>query len=422
MSINLGLERVYKLLDVLGKPNRSLKVFHVGGTNGKGSTCAYLSSILACSNLSVGRFTSPHLIEPRDSIFLNNREISKPLYEDALSTVLRANGENQIGASNFEVLSATALEVFYRKQVDVGVIEVGLGGTLDATNVPYKHVLASLITKIGIDHQSILGNSLADIALQKAGIMRTNSACIVDGSNDPEVVQVLSDYAKHTNVSQFTIVDPKLFKTDPISRKVQVETRSYGDVNLSATPLHGEYQHQNLALAIKALDSVSHILDSVTARSIKDGIEAVQWPGRLQFVNFVDNKTHILVDGAHNQQAARELQKFVATHLRQLNKHITWIIALSGDRNPEDILPILLEPGDVFYAATFDDVEQMPWIKPKSRDELCFTASQIVDNVFRGDDSITKVIKTAAEHSNPIVVAGSLYLVSEVMKASRNVN
>ena len=179
--IDLGLARIGRLLQATPQ---SWRAIHVAGTNGKGSICAYLSAALRSNGLSCGRFTSPHLIDRWDCINVNGRAVSETVFRDVEKAVRQRDQAESLGATEFELLAATAFGVFQREKVEVGVVEVGLGGKLDATNA-LRHKVVTVIAKIGLDHQSFLGNTLEEIALQKAGIMRPGVPCVVDGSNHP---------------------------------------------------------------------------------------------------------------------------------------------------------------------------------------------------------------------------------------------
>ncbi|KAK9381971.1 Mur ligase [Kockiozyma suomiensis] len=428
MSINLGLQRIEKLLQRLRNPEKTFKVFHVGGTNGKGSTCAYLSSILTQSSLVTGRFTSPHLLEARDSVTINDKAVSSRLFWDAYELVQRNNYDIQ--ASNFELLTATAFEIFNRKKVDVAVIEVGLGGAQDSTNVEYKvgEKLATIITRIGMDHQLFLGDSIAKISMEKAGIIRKGVPCVVDGTNVPEVIKALQAAVdnKYTK-SELSLVDRQQLQSrlgNTGFEQIFFDTASFGAINLSRSPLNGEYQHMNLACALRALDLTHKSLPTITRGSIEAGIDKVSWPGRLQIIDSKiftgqDSELPVLLDGAHNPQAAEALNNFVVNlRAQSADGSITWVISLSGDRDPNDIFPILLRPGDRVYPAVFGPVEMMPWVRPKNMNELALSAAKIVqqENIWMRYGTKTEVITEACTHGAPVVIAGSLYLVSDVLQ------
>ncbi|KAK9475751.1 Mur ligase [Lipomyces japonicus] len=427
--IKLGRERIITLIKLLHNPEQSFLSFHVAGTNGKGSVCSYLSSILQESDINVGRFTSPHLFHPRDSININGVPANQALYADAKAFVeFKATG---LDATEFELLTATAFEIFARKAITAGVIEVGLGGRHDATNLNYpKKNTIGIITKIGMDHQSLLGNTITDIASEKAGIIKKKVPVVVHGGNDFDVLKIIESNAS-TLFARLNIVWPDELKkvtTKTGDTRVFYRTEAFGDIDLSQTPLNGEYQYMNLALALKALDLMAGKLRSVTRASISSGIQNTTWPGRLQFLDplmlGLENKnTKILLDGAHNTQAAQALSKFVSENLRgPTEKKVIWIMALSGDRNPYDLLPLLLKPGDSFYATTFGEVEGMPWVKPQDPAALERVARDIVGSAHAGiaQTDTRTIIQQVGSKNLPIVICGSLYLAADTLKLLNN--
>ena len=196
--IELGLARISRLVR---QTPQSWKAIHVAGTNGKGTICAYLSAMLHASGIRCGRFTSPHLIDRWDCISINEHSVRESVFHEAEGLVMKRNQTGGIAASEFELLTATAFEVFAKEKIEMGVIEVGLGGRMDATNVMEQKAV-TVISKIGLDHQSFLGNTIEEIAREKAGILRPGVPCVLDRSNPPSVRKVVENYAEEigTNV------------------------------------------------------------------------------------------------------------------------------------------------------------------------------------------------------------------------------
>ncbi|KAK9320947.1 Mur ligase [Lipomyces orientalis] len=431
MSINLGLERVASILHALKGPQKFFQVFHVAGTNGKGSVCAYISSILHRSSLITGRFTSPHFFHPRYSISINEKPVSKLLFDDAHGMVQSISQREGIDATSFELLTATALEIFYRKGIDVAVVEVGLGGRFDATNVDYKvgGVLGTIITRIGLDHQTFLGDTIEDITHQKTGIMRRDVPVTVYGDNEDAACKVILQDAAAIKCP-VTIVSASSIRREVDESGMQslyLPTKSFGDINLSASPLNGSYQHMNLACAITALDMARPSLPTVTGSSIHEGITRTKWPGRLQLLNASefagDTQQWVLLDGAHNVQAATSLSEYVED-LRKESKDgtITWVMALSGNRDCKEIMSLLLRNRDRFYPASFGAVDGMPWVRPLDRNLLTSAATDLLGSeelVFLVHGAAKDIIKDACKHNSPVVVCGSLYLVSDVLAELR---
>ncbi|KAJ2985317.1 hypothetical protein NUW58_g5599 [Xylaria curta] len=402
--IELGLARITALLR---NTPQTWKAIHVAGTNGKGSICAYLNAMLRASRVSCGRFTSPHLIHRWDCITINDDAVSETKFRHFEELVKRRNDEQRLGASEFELLAATAFEIFEAEKVEFGVIEVGLGGRLDATNA-LKHKTVAVISKIGLDHQSFLGNTLEEIALQKAGIIRPKVPCVVDASNTPSVLDVIREQAEAVGAS---------------IKHADLESADFGGGLGEQLEPH---QQQNLLCAYEAFHLAypehamsMHELLSVGARAT--------WPGRLQTISIKEvtgRAELVLLDGAHNPQSADVLSAFVEKRLRLLNRPITWVLAASAGKDISEILKVLLRDGDKVAAVEFGPVDGMPWVKPMSSATILDSIENIGITVSARHDAQTNVIealdwasKTSCD--GPLVIAGSLYLVSDILKLLR---
>jgi folylpolyglutamate synthase len=404
--IDLGLARVSRLVQ---HTPQTWKAIHVAGTNGKGSICAYLSSMLTASGLPWARFTSPHLIDRWDCIAVNGKPVSEAVFREAEEVVKRRDSQDRIGATEFELLTATAFEIFHRQKVEFGVVEVGLGGKLDATNV-LKQKAVTVIAKIGLDHQTFLGNTIEEIALQKAGIMRPGVPCVADGSNQPSVLRVFEEHA----------------------REVGAELHFPSTSTLAET-LAGErfepHQIQNLACAHMAFRLACPEHDRPLTHFLP-AIKQMQWPGRLQRLDIqriVEYPQEVLLDGAHNPQSAEVLAHYVQRHLRSQGKPVTWVLAATQGKDMDGIFGVLLQPGDQVAAVRFGPVDGMPWVKPAEPAELLRLAVQhgAKDTAAHdaGDDvkgALTWAAQAAGD--GPLVIAGSLYLVSSVLRLLRDMD
>ncbi|KAH8893387.1 FolC bifunctional protein [Thozetella sp. PMI_491] len=401
--IDLSLARISRLLQ--HTPQR-WRAIHVAGTNGKGSICAYLSAMLRASGQSCGRFTSPHLIDRWDCVTIDEKPISETVFRDAEAVVKKRNDEDAVGATEFELLTATAFEIFNSSNVQYGVIEVGLGGKLDATNA-MKQKVVTVISKIGLDHQSMLGNTIEEIALQKAGIMKPGIPCVVDGSNSPSVLEVIRRHAKEVGA--------------------EVHCPSVAGV---ADSVVGEafepHQVQNLTCAYHALRLAHPEAPPLT--HLLDAIKKVSWPGRLQRLNIskiTGREQPVLLDGAHNPQSAEALAIFVDKHLRAPGQPVTWILAASQGKDMDGILGLLLKPGDNVAAVKFEPVDGMPWVQPADPSGLLSVATSYgvtLADQHDGGDNISETLTWASQKAGTgqIVIAGSLYLVSSILRLLRD--
>jgi folylpolyglutamate synthase/dihydrofolate synthase len=403
--IELGLGRISRLLKHTPQPWTAI---HVAGTNGKGSICAYLSAMLHASGVRSGRFTSPHLIDRWDCITINEQIVQESVFREAEDLVLRRNQTKEIGASKFELLTATAFEVFAKEKIEMGVIEVGLGGRLDATNV-MENKAVTVISKIGLDHQSFLGNTIEEIAREKAGIMRPGVPCVLDKSNPPTVHKVVEDYAKE-------------IRTDVILSSTE---SSFLD-RLSEKDFE-PHQWENLACAYTAFHLAYTKLESPLHRLLP-AIQNINWPGRLQTVDVrsvTGRSDTVLLDGAHNVQSAEVLGSYVDRRLRKSTNKVTWVLAASQGKELEGILKLLLHPGDCVAAVRFGPVDGMPWVEPMAPQDILAAASASgVDatQLYNAEATLSGALRWAATVANggPIVISGSLYLVSDVLRLLRD--
>jgi len=392
------------------------KAIHVAGTNGKGSICAYTSAMLQEHGIKCGRYTSPHLITPRDCINISGQTVRKSLFDHTFEKVMQRNRELEVRASEFELLTATAFEIFNEEEVEIGVVEVGLGGRLDATNV-LSDVLVSVISKIGLDHQSILGSTIAEIAQEKAGIMRQSVPCVVDVTNIHEALDALCRQATKIDTRLIFVQATQTFDALPLLGRMVAR--------LDLQP----HQNANLCCAVeafkKAMNALQHKVDWT---KVSESIESVQWPGRLQLVQISFPNValkEVLLDGAHNPQSAEVLGRYVDTKLRSSGGHVTWLIALSDGKEPYEILSKILRAGDNVVAVQFGPVEGMPWVTPCNSKVILDAAERaaqpratdIAGDVAEGLKCAAKLSSSdSASNATPVIVAGSLYLVSDFLR------
>ncbi|RYP89871.1 hypothetical protein DL770_004023 [Monosporascus sp. CRB-9-2] len=391
--IDLGLARITALLKHTPQTWRAI---HVAGTNGKGSICAYLTTMLRAKNVSCGRFTSPHLIDRWDCITVNDCAVSEARFRHFEDLVKRRNEEQRLGASEFELLTATAFEIFESEKVEVGVIEVGLGGALDATNA-LRQKSVTVISKIGLDHQSFLGSTLEEIASQKAGIMRAGVPCIVDGSNSRSVLDVIKDYAAITGAT-VEFVGPQ---TSELVQNMHDELEPHQRQNLACA--HNAFQF--------AYPRYAHDTGVLTR-----AIRGMVWPGRLQLLDIerlTGRKAAVLLDGAHNPQSAEVLAAYVDKHLRTNNTPVTYVLAASEGKDLTEILKLLLRPGDSVAAVEFGPVDGMPWVRSMKSENILGLAdglSVAISSQFDAHTSVQSALEWATRTANegPLVIAGSL--------------
>ncbi|HEY6137773.1 MAG TPA: folylpolyglutamate synthase/dihydrofolate synthase family protein [Thermoanaerobaculia bacterium] len=270
------------LLRALGRPERAYRSIIVAGTNGKGSTSATLASILHASGYRTGLYTSPHLVDLRERWLIDGVPVSEELLTHAIALLQRA----PVVPTYFEALTVIAFLAFREARCEIAVLEVGMGGRLDATNVVTP--IAALITPIGFDHMEYLGNTLRKIAREKAGVIH-RGAVVLTSNTDPVVLDVLRKRAQSFG-DAFVVVDSE-----------------------HDTPLAGDFQRRNAALAVRAAEELRAALPRITPESIERGVRATRWRGRLEQMSIRDKD--IWIDGGHNAHAIAAVAPFIAAHL-----------------------------------------------------------------------------------------------------------
>lgn len=421
MSINLGLSRIVKLLNYLGNPHEKLRVLHVAGTNGKGSVCSYLTSLLQQDQYTIshiGKFTTPHLIHVTDSITINNKPIPWDAYTSIRETLDVLNSDHGLRCTEFELLTCTALKYFHDVNCDWCVIEVGLGGRLDATNIiPGSSKHGCGITKIGFDHEAFLGNTLGKIAKEKAGIVTKGvDFAVLDGSNEQSIIDAVREQCK--------AVGCELKITDPNPTDTVIITDSWGRIAPKKLPLNGAYQIFNLRVALSILDHLQKNKEiHLTNDKIGEGLKNVKWPGRLQELDYCYDSAKkstipMLLDGAHNGSAAIELAKFLRT--KYGDGPLTFVIAVTNGKNLDPLLGPLLRPQDRVIVTEFGLVDDMPWIHAMDSEELSeyinLRYTKNVENQPLLRNIIPSLASEKSESPNPIVVCGSLYLCGQLLR------
>lgn len=357
-----------------------------------------------------------------DCITVNEKPIRESLFNEVHTQVRTLNTTKNIQASEFELLTATAFEIFNREKVPVAVIEVGVGGLTDATNI-LINPLVTVISKIGIDHQALLGSDIQEIARQKAGIIKEKVPCVVDSSNVPSVLEVIRTVAKEHHAHL-------------IPRNGLSETGASKDIHADYIS-RGYQPHQltNIGLAFEALKVALPALGQSTPKpDILSQLPQSFWAGRLQKISLASltrRETEALLDGAHNEDAAQVLRNVVRpdtaasfSSSSKATRNVTWIMAMSQGKNTQNILRTLLRDGDSVVTVEFGPVAGMPWVHAMSSKTLLETARSVVElrNGVDGGSDVLKAIRDAADLSgdNDIVITGSLYLVSDVMRLLRD--
>src|SRR5512146_512323 len=358
-SHKFDLAHMRVLTEALGHPEHSVPSILIAGTNGKGSTAATLGSILRAAGYNVGLYTSPHLVRINERIRINGEPIGDELFAATYDHVhqianqLVAEGKLPWHPSFFETITAIAFECFMRLKVDIAVLEVGMGGRLDATNI--TEPLISVITDVDLDHQKFLGDTIAAIATEKAGIMRAGNPTI-NLPQHPQANRALGEKmieggALAVNATRnMPPVSPgsqALFDLSEPGR-TRYMLSVLGEEILIDTPLVGRHQSRNLALAITAAEELTKLGFAITAAQIAEGITQTRWPGRFQYVPGQGNRPEIILDVAHNPAGAWALRGALSERFR--DRPLYFVFGAMRDKAIAEIAAILFPTADAVIA------------------------------------------------------------------------
>lgn len=416
-GVHLGLERIEKLLADLGNPHHLVPIIHVAGTNGKGSVCAYLSSILTEAGYRVGRYTSPHLVDWTERICVNEEPISRTTLAKILQQIQQVIQPEAESPTQFEVITAAAWLYFAQSHVDIAVVEVGLGGRLDATNV-CPQPLVTIITSISREHWQVLGPTLADIAREKAGILKLGCSAVI-GKLPPEAREVVCKRITQLNCPSVwvepavPIVGAQALRPDSMGSNYS-EFRIQNSEFTYFLPLLGEVQLMNSAIAISAIQILQQQGWKIPDSAIQIGMAKTKWLGRLQWTSW--NNYPLLIDGAHNPAAAQSLRQYVDT----LEKPISWVMGILSTKDHADILQALLRPGNELYLVPVPDHSTAhPETLASLAKNICPTLAnlQTFDDLF---EALKIAIENNSNRDNVVVLCGSLYLVGYFLKFTMN--
>ena len=402
-GIKLGLKRIRFLLKKLGNPEKKMKIIHVAGTNGKGSVCAMLSSILG-EKYRVGRYTSPNLVDVRERITINGRMISKNDFSRIMTRIKKINVPSCFGHPTFfETLTAVALKYFHEKNIDFAVLETGLGGRLDATNIVKP--LVSVITNVSMEHEDVLGDTLEKIAGEKAGIIKKNVPVVTSAKNK-KVLKVIKwacaeNKCRLINVSENAKIRKLSHNLDGQFFDLQTKKNKYFNLRIQ---LLGRHQLVNAATAL----SVIELLGGFSEMDVRNGFSKTKWPGRLEIIN---RNPLIVVDGAHNPDCMKKLKSAVMEYFSYDN--LILILGILSDKNIKKMVKIIAPPSDIIVI-TKPGTERAADPKIiKNEAEKYIRTVVVKDNVKNALD----YAKSIAKKNDMILITGSLYTVGDVKKA-----
>ncbi|RKP00789.1 hypothetical protein CXG81DRAFT_4344, partial [Caulochytrium protostelioides] len=366
--IDLGLDRITRLLAALDAPQTTFRhVFHVAGTNGKGSVCAMTTAMLIGLGLGpVGTFTSPHLVAPHDAVLVDGRPCDVGTYRTCASQAAAAADRQQLRPTSFELSCATMLLVFRAAGVQYAVVEVGLGGRRDATNIFPPHVPRTcLVTAIGLDHTEFLGTTSAAIAREKGGILSPGCAVVVAQQPHDDVDAVLRAVAAETGarlLPRRRVVASPANGADADVQGGESDRNPHAAREPDEARAMGDAQRVVAATAIAALLPTLPAAPPVAPRAaVRWALRHVRWPGRLD-TRWL-RRHPVLFDAAHNPDAAAVLAAYVAQSLRPTHPRLCWVLAFTAGKNVASMLAPWIHPGDAVVLTRFDAPEGMPWIR-----------------------------------------------------------
>lgn len=420
----LGLERIVRLMELLGDPQDSLKFVHVAGTNGKGSTCSYIESVLRTAGFKTGLFTSPYIerFEERirvcgENIPMDNlRQVTLQVKEKA-EAVEAEMGEHP---TEFELMTAVALVHFAQQQCDIVVLEVGMGGRLDSTNI-IKKPEVSVICRLGLDHTAILGDTIGQIAAEKAGIIKPGCP-VVSYQQEEEAAAVIEGIASEkgcslvvANMADLTVGSVSGLEEDSAMSAMRVF--SYGLYEGLTTKLLAAYQPCNAAVAIEAIRALKERGWNISDQDIAVGIANTVWPGRFELLPTTPLS---IVDGGHNPQGAKAMADTLEDVLPALRNvgltgPVVFLVGLLADKDYRSMVATVAPYADAFVASQPKNPRAL------SAEELAVVMQECNDQALvavcpDGEEAVRRA-KILAQNAGVIVAFGSLYQVGEIKRA-----
>lgn len=412
---NYGLERTYKLLEHLGNPERDLKLIHIAGTNGKGSTTSMITEILMGEGYKVGMYTSPFIEEFEERIQINRNNIPKEslaiLMDEikvAVDKVIEA-GYNH--PTEFEIITVLMLLYFKKENIDFGVIEVGLGGTLDSTNV-IKPII-QVITSISFDHTNLLGNTLEKIAREKAGIIKRGIPTVIYPQQE-EVLKVIKNKCFEMDSELYIANNENLKFKNIVNLDKPYQLLKYNNEIDILLPLLGEHQIINLSVAMQAIEVLNNknIIDISIANIVKS-IKNVSWKGRLEVLS---NNPYVVIDGAHNIQGIKTLSRNIKNYFKYENLYL--ILGILADKDVEEMIKIITPMAKKVYSVTPNSI----------RGELAESLKDEVSKFNKNCKAFDKYEEAYLEALNDasekdlILASGSLYMIGDMRKIIRKIS
>ena len=397
-----GLERITRLCSLMGDPQRELEFIHVAGTNGKGSFCALLSSILVKAGYKTGMFISPYLEVFNERMQINGENIPDDELAEITEYTARFADSMEDLPTEFELNTAIAFEYFKRNKCDIVILEAGMGGELDSTNV-IDPPLLSVIMHIALDHTAWLGDTKEKIALTKSKIIKKGSRAVLY-KQDESVTQIIRDRCAEVG-SKLYISEPEslgLIKADLSGQAF--ETEDFGEITV---PLIGKYQAENIAVVLKAAEALREAGYKIPESSVKDGLKETKWPGRFEILR---KDPYFIVDGGHNPDGIRATKESLETFFK--GEKIIFIFGVMADKNYEKMTDIILPVAKEVFCVAPDNERALP---PVELAELINKKNVPARACKDVKEAVFLALKNSKE-TMPVCATGSLYMAGEIRK------
>ncbi len=404
-----GLSRTEQLLSLMGNPHKKLKFVHVAGTNGKGSTSACIASVLESAGYKTGLYTSPYINVFNERMMVDGRMIS----DDELCELCEyikpfSDSMTEDPPTEFELITALAMEYFHRKGVDIVVLEVGMGGELDSTNViPCPE--AAVICAIDLDHTGFLGNTLASVASAKAGIIKKGACVAMYDTVSEDVLRVMKEKCQNVGASLHMAGFDRIENVSFTPAGTLFDFGNYKSIRLG---LAGSYQPKNAAVAITAIELLRKRGYNISDKALYAGLERVRWPGRFEILG--RNPVFIL-DGAHNPHGMKAAVESLKSHF--IDRKICFVVGAMADKDVKGMMAMLIPLAKRFITVRPDNVRAM------DKDELCALIQEL-GGCAESCDSIEAAVKSALTYEGKegiVACLGSLYFSGDIRRAYKKI-
>lgn len=399
-----GLERTRQLLEMMGNPQDKLKYIHVAGTNGKGSVCSMLSSVLCEAGYKTGLYTSPYVRWFNERMAINGQMISNDELSEVTEYVKQFAEKMEDLPTEFELITAIGFEYFARNKCDVVVLETGMGGRLDSTNIIKTNVL-SVITGIALDHTAFLGNTLAEIATEKAGIIK-ESRPVVFGGKSVEAYDAIAKIAALKGSEIYWASEGELGNISHSINGIEADSEEYKGLRIS---LVGDYQPSNIATALKCIRVLKENGFEISEENLRNGLERVYWPARFEIIN---RDPLMIYDGAHNPEGLRACVDSIKRLFK--GQKVNILSGVMKDKDVGEMLPVIAEVANEAFTVIPNN--------PRSMDSKVYAEyfnnygikAYAFDSIEEG---VKKALDSSKKENCPLVALGTLYMYGDVRDA-----